>query len=151
LNLEIEHQHNWLKNMEDQVQGGTSGKSGAAGCAALGNECNPMNAMSCSDQWDKFGTSPLGKNSYWTFQAVRGMHSKFRELSRQLTQETLINGLKIGRMVSDFDGSEGSPGQAMAWIAGAATMGNALGGLVPGVVRFCLTLAIGLLSFVQSR
>jgi len=64
------------------------------------------------------------------------MHSKFRELSRQLTQETLINGLRIGKMVSDFDGNENSPGQAMAWIAGAATIGNAIGGVAPGIVRY---------------
>lgn len=129
-----EHEHNWLKNMEDLVQGGTSGKSGAAGCAALGNVCNPMNGLSCADQFDRYGTTPLNKSSYWIFQAVRGMHSKFSELSRQLTQETLINGLRIGQMVSDFDGTEGSPGQAMGWIAGAATMGNAIGGMIPGVV-----------------
>lgn len=122
--------------MEDQVQGGTSGKSGAAGCAALGNDCNPMNGMSCEDQFDKFGTYPLAKNSYWIFQAVKGLHEKFKELSRQLTQETLINGLRIPQMVTDFDGSESEPGNVLGWLAAASTIGNAVGGLVPGAVRY---------------
>lgn len=130
-----EHENSWVKNMEDQVQGGTSGKSGAAGCAALGNDCNPMNGMSCEDQFDKFGTYPLAKNSYWIFQAVKGLHEKFKELSRQLTQETLINGLRIPQMVTDFDGSEGEPGNVLGWLAAASTIGNAVGGLVPGAVR----------------
>lgn len=127
-----EHENSWVKNMEDQVQGGTSGKSGAAGCAALGNDCNPMNGMSCEDQFDKFGTYPLAKNSYWIFQAVKGLHEKFKELSRQLTQETLINGLRIPQMVTDFDGSESEPGNVLGWLAAASTIGNAVGGLVPG-------------------
>ncbi|KAK7394021.1 hypothetical protein QQX98_013199 [Neonectria punicea] len=127
-----ENQNSWLKNMEDQVQGGTSGKSGAAGCSALGNDCNPMGGMSCDDQFDQFGTTPLGKNSYWIFQAAKGVHEKFRELNRQLTQETLINGLRIPQMVDDFDGSESEPGAVLGWLAAASTMGNAVGGLVPG-------------------
>ncbi|KAK7428282.1 hypothetical protein QQZ08_005179 [Neonectria magnoliae] len=127
-----EHQNSWLKNMESQVQGGTSGKSGAAGCSALGNDCNPMGGMSCNDQFDQFGTTPLGKNSYWIFQAAKGVHEKFRELNRQLTQETLINGLRIPQMVDDFDGSESEPGAVLGWLAAASTMGNAVGGLVPG-------------------
>ncbi|RSL87619.1 hypothetical protein CEP51_002155 [Fusarium floridanum] len=127
-----EHENSWVKNMEDQVQGGTSGKSGAAGCSALGNDCNPMSGLSCDDQFDQFGTTPLGKNSYWIFQAVKGMHEKFRELNRQFTQETLINGLRIPQMVEDFDGSEDNPSQVRGWIAAAATIGNAVGGLVPG-------------------
>ncbi|KAJ4179015.1 hypothetical protein NW755_012753 [Fusarium falciforme] len=118
--------------MEDRVQGGTSGKSGAAGCSALGNDCNPMGGLSCDDQFDQFGTTPLGKNSYWIFQAVKGMHEKFRELNRQFTEETLINGLRIPQMVQDFDGSEDNPSQVRGWIAAAATIGNAVGGLVPG-------------------
>ncbi|KAF4984598.1 hypothetical protein FZEAL_275 [Fusarium zealandicum] len=128
-----EHEHNWVKNLEDQVQGGTSGKSGAAGCAALGTECNPMNGLSCSDQFDKYGTTPLNKNSYWTFQAVRGMHGKFVELNRQLTQETLINGLKIPQMVKDFSGSQENPKNVRSWLAISAFMGGALGGIVPGI------------------
>ncbi|KAJ4226244.1 hypothetical protein NW759_004828 [Fusarium solani] len=127
-----EHENSWVKNMEDQVQGGTSGKSGAAGCSALGNDCNPMGGLSCDDQFDQFGTTPLGKNSYWIFQAVKGMHEKFRGLNRQFTQETLINGLRIPQMIQDFDGSEDNPSQVRGWIAATATIGNAVGGLVPG-------------------
>ncbi|KAI8679260.1 hypothetical protein NCS57_00203400 [Fusarium keratoplasticum] len=112
-----EHENSWVKNMEDQVQGGTSGKSGAAGCSALGKDCNPMGGP---------------KLFSWIFQAVKGMHEKFRELNRQFTQETLINGLRIPQMVQNFDGSEDNPSQVRGWIAAAATIGNAVGGLVPG-------------------
>jgi hypothetical protein len=99
-----------------------------------------MGGLSCDDQFDQFGTTPLGKNSYWIFQAVKGMHEKFRELNRQFTQETLINGLRIPQMVQDFDGSEDNPSQVRGWIAAAATIGNAVGGLVPGAA--CLSFQI---------
>ncbi|KAF7557620.1 hypothetical protein G7Z17_g562 [Cylindrodendrum hubeiense] len=127
-----EHQNNWLKNMEDQVQGGTSGKSGAAGCAVISTDCSPMNGLSCEDQFDQFGTTPLGKNSYWIFQAAKGVHEKFKELNRQMVEDTLISGLRIGQMVTDFDGSESEPGNVLGWLAAASTIGNAVGGLVPG-------------------
>jgi hypothetical protein len=99
-----------------------------------------MGGLSCDNQFDQFGTTPLGKNSYWIFQAVKGMHEKFRELNRQFTQETLINGLRIPQMVQDFDGSEDNPSQVRGWIAAAATIGNAVGGLVPGAA--CLSFQI---------
>ncbi|KAF5022515.1 hypothetical protein F66182_5417 [Fusarium sp. NRRL 66182] len=129
-----EHENNWVKNVEDQVMKGTSGKSGAAGCAVLGSECNPMNGLSCEDQFDQHGQDggAIGKNSYWIFQAVKGMHAKFNELNRQLTEETLISGLKIDQMVSDFQGNQDDPSNVFAWLAAASTMGNAIGGLVPG-------------------
>jgi hypothetical protein len=131
-----EHQNNWVKNLEDQVMGGTDGKSGANGCALIGTSCNPMGGIGCEEQFDKYGKTFVGKNSYWTFQAVKGMHGKFAELHRQLTTETLVNGLKIGQMVKDFSGSESGSGNMKGWLSAAATMGNALGGLVPGVVRY---------------
>ncbi|GJC88919.1 hypothetical protein ColLi_11757 [Colletotrichum liriopes] len=132
IKLQWEHQNSWVKNLEDQVSGGTSGKSGAAGCSALGNVCNPMNGLTCDQQYERYGQTPVGKNSYWTFQAVKGMHAKFSELNRQLTKETLISGLQIGQMVTDFKGNQDDPGDVLGWLSAAATMGGALGGLVPG-------------------
>lgn len=114
---------------------GTSGKSGAAGCGVLGSQCKPLNDMSCEDQWDKYGQDTIiGKNSYWIFQAAKGVHAKFNELKRQLTDETLISSLRIGQMVKDFDGSEDDAGNVLGWLAAASSMGNAVGGLVPGAV-----------------
>jgi hypothetical protein len=114
---------------------GTSGKSGAAGCGVLGAECKPLYDMSCEDQWDKYGQDTIiGKNSYWMFQAAKGVHAKFKELKRQLTDETLISSLRIGQMVKDFDGSEDDAGNVLGWLAAASSMGNAVGGLVPGAV-----------------
>ncbi|KAF4949231.1 hypothetical protein FSARC_13537 [Fusarium sarcochroum] len=131
--MQWEHENNWLKNVEDQVSGGTDGKGGAGGCGVLSGDCNPLNGISCTEQYDKFGQDTIiGKNSYWIFQAAKGVHAKFNELKRQLTDETLINGLRIGQMVSDFDGSEDDPSNVLGWLAAASTMGNAVGGLVPG-------------------
>ncbi|OHE93823.1 hypothetical protein CORC01_10844 [Colletotrichum orchidophilum] len=127
-----EHENSWVKNLEDFVSGGTSGKSGAAGCSALGNECKPLNDMTCDAQYDAYGKTPIGKNSYWIFQAVKGMHAKFNELNRQLTKETLISGLQIGQMVTDFQGNQDDPGDVLSWLSAAASMGGAIGGLVPG-------------------
>lgn len=90
--------------------------------------------MTCDDQYDAYGKTPIGKNSYWIFQAVKGMHAKFNELNRQLTKETLISGLQIGQMVTDFQGNQDDPGDVLGWLSAAASMGGAIGGLVPGAV-----------------
>ncbi|KAG5775373.1 hypothetical protein H9Q73_010954 [Fusarium xylarioides] len=60
-----EHQNNWLINLEDRVFGGTDGKSGAAGCSVLDNDCSAMKNMECTEQYEKYGTDdPLSKTSY---------------------------------------------------------------------------------------
>lgn len=148
-----EHQNSWLKNLEDQVMEGTDGKSGASGCALIGTSCNPMGGIGCEEQFDKYGKTFVGKNSYWTFQAVKGMHGKFAELHRQLTTETLVNGLKIGQMLKDFSGNENGGGNMKGWLSAAATMGNALGGLVPGVVCYSVSspdLSFALLTITNT-
>ncbi|KAF5237754.1 hypothetical protein FANTH_10629 [Fusarium anthophilum] len=144
-----EHSKNWLVNLEDQVMGGTDGKSGASDCVLLGTPCNPMNGIGCEEQFDKYGKTFIGKNSYWTFQAVKGMHGKFAELHRRLTTETLVNGLKIGQMLEDFGGSEKGGGNMRGWLSAAATMGNALGGLVPGVGNG-ISAGMGILAGIMS-
>ncbi|KAF5633932.1 uncharacterized protein FTJAE_6918 [Fusarium tjaetaba] len=144
-----EHENSWLKNLEDQVMGGTDGKSGASGCSLIGTSCNPMGGIGCEEQFDKYGKTFIGKNSYWTFQAVKGMHGKFAELHRQLTTETLINGLKIGQMLKDFSGNENGGGNMRGWLSAAATMGNALGGLVPGVGNG-ISAGMGILAGIMS-
>ncbi|KAG5764648.1 hypothetical protein H9Q69_009016 [Fusarium xylarioides] len=47
-----EHQNNWLINLEDRVFGGTDGKSGAAGCSVLDNDCSAMKNMECTEQYE---------------------------------------------------------------------------------------------------
>ncbi|KAL5603764.1 hypothetical protein FOVSG1_006514 [Fusarium oxysporum f. sp. vasinfectum] len=128
-----EHENNWLKNLEDRVFGGTPGKSDAAGCGVLSGTCDPLNGMGCEEQYDTYGKDTIiDKNSYWIFQAAKGVHAKFKELSRQLTQETLISGLRIGQMVDDFEGNEDNAGKVLGWLAAACSMGNVIGGLIPG-------------------
>ncbi|KAF4985217.1 hypothetical protein FGRMN_11260, partial [Fusarium graminum] len=128
-----EHEHSWVKNLEDFVQSGTDGKSGASGCALLGTDCNPMGGISCEDQFDKYGKSTIGKNSYWAFQAVKGMHGKFAELHRQLTSETLVDGLKIDQMLSDFGGVDVPPNNMRGWLPAAASIGSNLAKFIPVV------------------
>ncbi|KAF5658674.1 hypothetical protein FHETE_9738 [Fusarium heterosporum] len=128
-----EHEHAWVKNLEDYIQIGTDGKSGASGCGLLGTDCNPMGGISCEDQFDKYGQSTIGKNSYWTFQAIKGMHSKFAELHRKLTSETIIEGLKIDQMLSAFGGIDKPPSKMDDWIPIAIRIGGVLGGFIPGV------------------
>ncbi|EYB22294.1 hypothetical protein FG05_07766 [Fusarium graminearum] len=149
INGHPEHQNNWLKNLEDRVMGGTDGKSGASGCGLIGTSCNPMGGIGCEAQFEKYGTTFINKNSYWIFQSVKGMHGKFAELHRQLTTETLINGLKIPKMIEDFGGDEKSPAQMKGWISAAASMGNALGGLIPGVGSG-ISAGLGLISGLMS-
>ncbi|KAF4337516.1 hypothetical protein FBEOM_8614 [Fusarium beomiforme] len=127
-----EHENSWLKNLEDYVMSGTDGRSGASGCALLGSACDPLGGISCEEQFDKYGKSVVGKNSYWNFQAVKGMHGKFAELHRQLTTETLINDLKIEQMLKDFGGADKPPSNMGGWLPAAAAMGGTIGGFVPG-------------------
>ncbi|KAF4453910.1 hypothetical protein F53441_3435 [Fusarium austroafricanum] len=129
---QTDHQKNWMQNIEKVISGGGDGRSGSSGCGIIGSTCNPMGGISCQDQFDKYGKTFIGKSSYWSFQAVKGMHSKFNELHRMLTTETIVSGLKIDQMIKDFEGSESEPGNVKGWFAAAATMGNALGGLIPG-------------------
>jgi hypothetical protein len=91
-----------------------------------------MGGLGCEKQFEKYGTTFINKNSYWIFQSVKGMHGKFAELHRQLTTETIVSGLKIGKMVEDFGGEEKTDDNMKGWISAAASMGNALGGLIPG-------------------
>ncbi|RBR04865.1 hypothetical protein FVER53590_03619 [Fusarium verticillioides] len=144
-----EHENSWLKNLEDQVMGGLNGKSGASGCALIGASCDPMFGITCEEQFDKYGKTFIGKNSYWTFQAVKGMHDKLGELHRKLTTETLVNGFKIGQMLKDFGGNENGGGNMRGWLSAAATMGNALGGLVPGVGNG-VSAGMGILAGIMS-
>ncbi|KAH7230541.1 uncharacterized protein BKA55DRAFT_715380 [Fusarium redolens] len=126
-----EHQNNWLINLEDRIFGGTDGKSGAAGCSVLDNDCSPMNNIECTQQYDTYGKDDdiLSKNSYWIFQAAKGMHSKLKALKAKITEKTIISGLRIGQMVTDFGGNEDDTGDMVKWLASASAIGGALSGL----------------------
>ncbi|RKL08256.1 hypothetical protein BFJ68_g9603 [Fusarium oxysporum] len=123
---QLEHQNNWLINLEDRVFGGTDGKSGAAGCSVLDNDCSPMNNIECTEQYEKYGTDDsLNKTSYWIFQAAKGMHSKFKALKTKITEKTIISGLRIGQMVTDFGSNEDDTGDMVGFAVGF----NILGGI----------------------
>ncbi|KAJ4270900.1 hypothetical protein NW764_013781 [Fusarium oxysporum] len=75
----------------------------------------------------------LSKTSYWIFQAAKGMHSKFKGLKTKITEKTIISGLRIGQIVTDFGGNEDDTGDMVKWLASARTMGAALSGLSTNV------------------
>ncbi|KAF4969643.1 hypothetical protein FSARC_3158 [Fusarium sarcochroum] len=129
-----EHQNSWLKNLESGIQGGSiSGKSPASGCGALSGTCAPLNDMSCDEQFDKFGQSPLGKISYWIFKAAQGARNKLIGIKDQLTEQTIISNGQIDQMAADFGGDSDGGAYALTWLAASSTMAGALGSLVPGV------------------
>ncbi|KAF9767045.1 hypothetical protein IL306_000447 [Fusarium sp. DS 682] len=129
-----EHDNNWLQNLEDRVMGGTDGKSGAGGCGVFSQACNPLNSIECTEQYDKYGLGDdiLSKNSYWIFQAAKGVHSKLNSLKGEITDKTLISSLRIGQMVEDFGGNEEDTGDMTKWLASASAIGGALSGLAAG-------------------
>jgi hypothetical protein len=93
-----------------------------------------MNNLECTEQYEKYGTDdPLSKTSYWIFQAAKGMHSKFGALKTKITEKTIISGLRIGQMVTDFGGNEDDTGDMVKWLASASAIGGALSGLSANV------------------
>jgi hypothetical protein len=94
-----------------------------------------MNNIECTQQYDTYGKDDdiLSKNSYWIFQAAKGMHSKLKALKAKITEKTIISGLRIGQMVTDFGGNEDDTGDMVKWLASASAIGGALSGLSANV------------------
>lgn len=110
-----------------------------SGCGLIAStECLPQGAESCEEHFDKYGTSgdplkdPIGRTSYWIFQAIKGMHSKFQMLHSELVEQTIITNLQIGEMVADFQGAEDKTEDVLKWLSAAVGLGSTIGGLVPG-------------------
>lgn len=113
-----------------------------------------MNNMECTEQYEKYGTDdPLSKTSYWIFQAAKGMHSKFKALKTKITEKTIISGLRIGQMVSDFGGNEDDTGDMVKWLASASAIGGALSGLSANVriLSPCLNSQLISAAWFRSR
>ncbi|CAG1977983.1 unnamed protein product [Fusarium graminearum] len=133
-----EHETNWLFNLEHAINNG-SGNFGMSGCGLIAStDCLPQGAESCEEHFDKYGTSgdplkdPIGRTSYWIFQAIKGMHSKFQMLHNELVEQTIITNLQIGEMVADFQGAEDKTEDVLKWLSAAVGLGSTIGGLVPG-------------------
>lgn len=94
-----------------------------------------MDGETCDEHFDKYGGSVYDGVTYWAFQAVKGMHSKFKELNRRLTKATLINDLKIAEIIDDFGGGDDGSSSTLATISAAFTMANGMASAVPGAVR----------------
>ncbi|RBR19539.1 uncharacterized protein FIESC28_05534 [Fusarium coffeatum] len=133
-----EHQKNWLTNMENEATGGVKGKFSMGGCGVIGGECSVMGIHDCEEQFDKYGTkadgseNPIGKVSYWIFQAVKGMQNKFTILRNKLVEETIVTNLLIGEMVEAFQGNEEHTEEVFKWLSAAIGLGSTVGGLIPG-------------------
>ncbi|RGP61322.1 hypothetical protein FLONG3_10556 [Fusarium longipes] len=132
-----EHEVNWVFNIENALTKG-SGKATMASCGVIGGTCTAMNVKSCEEHFDLYGTNddplldPIGRVSYWIFQAVMGMQKKFTMLKNALIDETIVANLLIGQMVEEFGGKEDQTGDVLKWLSAAMGLGSTIGGLVPG-------------------
>jgi hypothetical protein len=137
----VEHELHWLRNLEDKVVGGVSGSPTVGGCGTTQGNCNPLGGMTCEAQFNQYGTDKdgnehiIGKTSYWIFQAVRGMQSKFKMLKEELTSQAMVAGFLIPSMVKDFEGNEDQTSDVMKWLAAAVGFAGILGGSTPVAVR----------------
>ena len=70
------------------------------------------------------------QNAYWIFQAVKGARTTIGFVHRELTEEAILNGLRVDDMVSDLEGKDDENIDIAAWfsasftIIGGATAGN---------------------------
>ena len=128
--------------MENEATGGVKGKFSMGGCGVIGGECSVMGIHDCEEQFDRYGTkadgseNPIGKVSYWIFQAVKGMQNKFTILRNKLVDETIVTNLLIGEMVEAFQGNEDQTEEVFKWLSAAIGLGSTVGGLIPGAVSF---------------
>jgi len=128
--------------MENEATGGVKGKFTMGGCGVIGGECSVMGMHDCEEQFDRYGTkadgseNPIGKVSYWIFQAVKGMQNKFTILRNRLVDETIVTNLLIGEMVEAFQGNEEKTEEVFKWLSAAIGLGSTVGGLIPGAVSF---------------
>lgn len=135
-----EHEVKWLYNLEDAINNG-SGKFKMSGCSMIGsNDCLPAPYLSCEVHFERYGMTgdplkdTIGRVSWWIFQGVRGMQSKFQMLHGELLEQTLITNLKIGEMITVFGPNEDETGDVMKWLSAAVGLGSTIGGLLPGAV-----------------
>ena len=130
--------------MENEATGGVKGKFSMGGCGVIGGECSVMGIHDCEEQFDKYGTkadgseNPIGKVSYWIFQAVKGMQNKFTILRNKLVEETIVTNLLIGEMVEAFQGNEEHTEEVFKWLSAAIGLGSTVGGLIPRAVSYHL-------------
>ena len=68
----------------------------------LGTECTPMNDMTSAENFDEYGDNGLKSASYWVLWRSRAWHGNFGGLSRPLTRDTIISGLKIPQMLTEL-------------------------------------------------
>lgn len=117
------------------MYGDDAQKTNADGCAILQDgDCSPGQGATCKAHWEKMqakGGSPQevaeNKVAWWIFEAVKGMHSFMSEYFRQLQKETTALGLKIDKMVEDFDASNEAKGNMMEYINMAVDVATSQG------------------------
>lgn len=118
------------------------GRSDASGCSSIAGHCDPAEGVSCHEFVERAEANGREewfiRDSYWVLQSVKGMHSKFGELSRLMTKDTLVAGFRIPEMIEAFSGSNENAAEALTWIAAAIGMGGTAAGTLPGPVRLPL-------------
>lgn len=116
------------------------GREGASGCGSIGGHCDPTNGVSCHKfvemaEEDSGYKNYQVRDAYWVFQAVKALHSKFGELSRLMTMDTVVTGFRIPEMIKAFTGKDDGGSDFLSWIAAAIGMGGSVAGAIPGPVR----------------
>lgn len=116
----------WTTKLEHKMR--SSGRPGVGGCSTIGGQCSPFSDWDCERYYDETNKTGFGRNSYWVFQAVIGLHSKIDKINEEITRQTLVENLKISQTLSEFDAPDTKASSVFKWIAAAASMG---GGLMP--------------------
>ncbi|KAK1705029.1 uncharacterized protein BDZ83DRAFT_724959 [Colletotrichum acutatum] len=105
--------------------------------------------------YDETNKTGFGRNSYWVFQAVIGLHSKIDKINEQITRQILVENLKPSKTLSEFDAPDTKASSVFKWIAAAASTGGgpkSLPGaaMVPGPAGF-VTAGLAIIGSISSQ
>ncbi|KAG7046536.1 hypothetical protein JMJ77_0014764 [Colletotrichum scovillei] len=142
----------WTTKLEHKMR--SSGRPGVGGCSTIGGQCSPFSDWDCERYYDETNKTGFGRNSYWVFQAVIGLHSKIDKINEEITRQTLVENLKISQTLSEFDAPDTKASSVFKWIAAAASMGGGLmplpGAAVPGPAGF-VTAGLAIIGSISSQ
>ena len=119
------------------------------------NACNPGKPnWACEDYFNhakvegsKFNDH-FKQNAYWIFQAVKGARTIMGKMHRQLTEDALLNGLRVDEMVSDLEGEDDDNLDILSWLSASFTI---IGGATAGnpVIGGVSTMMSGIFSMMN--
>ncbi|KAK1499485.1 hypothetical protein CCUS01_00210 [Colletotrichum cuscutae] len=143
----------WTTKLEHKIR--SNGRPGVGGCSTIGGQCSPFSDWDCERYYDETNKTGFGRNSYWVFQAVIGLHSKIDKINEEITRQTLVENLKISQTLSEFDAPDTKASSVFKWIAAAASMGGGLmslpgAAMIPGPAGF-VTARLAIIGSISSQ